>query len=575
MENRMPVSVRGVAFRTLVGVLAVAALCVASPACAPGPDYDLVIRGGTLYDGSGTPGVVGDLAISGDTIVAMGDLSGAEGREEVDAAGMVVAPGFVNLMSWATETMIEDGRAMSDILQGVTLQVMGEGTSMGPIPDSLKEWAQSQQGDIKYEIEWSTLGEYLEYLVERGVSPNVSSFMGAATARVNVVGYEDRAPSPEELDKMEELVREAMREGALGVASALIYAPGAYAETPELIALAKASGEFGGIYISHLRSEGNQFLEAFEEFLTIAREAGVPAEIYHLKAAGEENWSKMDEVIRRVEDAQAQGMRITADMYTYTAGATGLDAAMPPWVQEGGPEEWYARLRDPEARARIARDIITPTDEWENLLLAAGGPENVLLVGFKQDSLKYLTGKTLAEVSEMRGTPPEVTAMDLVSQDESRVGTVYFIMSEENVAKKVALPWVSFCSDAGAPAAEGVFLNSNPHPRAYGSFARLLGRYVREEQVIPMEEAIRRLATFPAENLGIRRRGRLAEGYFADVVVFDPATVADNATFAEPHQYATGVAHVFVNGTQVVSDGEHTGAKPGRVVRGPGWVGWN
>ena len=543
--------------------------------CSPGPEYDLVIRGGTLYDGSGAPGVVGDLAISGDAIVALGELGDVKGAREVDAAGMAVAPGFINLMSWATETMIQDGRAMSDILQGVTLEVMGEGTSMGPIPDSLKEWAQSQQGDIKYEIEWTTLGEYLEYLVARGVSPNVASFMGAATARVNVLGFEAKAPSEDELAGMQELVREAMQEGALGVASALIYAPGAYAQTPELVALAEVAGEFGGIYISHLRSEGNQILEAFEEFLAIAREAGVPAEIYHLKAAGEENWAKMDEVIGRVEEARDQGLRITADMYTYTAGATGLDAAMPPWAQEGGPEAWYARLRDPELRTRIAREMVTPTDEWENLLLAAGGSENVLLVGFKQDSLKYLTGKTLAEVSELRGTPPEVTAMDLVALDESRIGTVYFIMSEENVRKKIALPWVSFCSDAGAPAAEGIFLQSNPHPRAYGSFSRLLGKYVREEQVITLGEAIRRLTALPAENLGIRQRGRLEPGYFADVVVFDPTAVADHATFQDPHQYATGMNHVFVNGIQVVENGEHTGAKPGKVVRGPGWVGWN
>ncbi len=555
-------------------LLMVGVLVLLTTTCSPGPEYDLVIRGGTLYDGSGGPGVVGDLAISGDAIVALGELGDGRGAEEIDATGMAVAPGFINLMSWATETMIQDGRAMSDILQGVTLEVMGEGTSMGPIPDSLKAWAQSQQGDIKYEIEWSTLGEYMEYLVARGVSPNVSSFMGAATARVNVLGFEDRVPSPEEQVRMQELVREAMREGALGLSSALIYAPGAYAQTPELIALAKAAGEYDGIYISHLRSEGNQILEAFDEFMTIAREADVPAEVYHLKAAGEENWPKMDEMIRRIEAARAQGHRITADMYTYTAGATGLDAAMPPWAQEGGPEEWYVRLRDPELRVRIAREMVTPTDEWENLLLAAGGPENVLLVEFKQDSLKYLTGKTLAEVSEMRGTVPEITAMDLVALDESRVGTVYFIMSEENVEKKIALPWVSFCSDAGAPAVEGIFLQSNPHPRAYGSFVRLLGKYVREEGVIPLGEAIRRLTALPAGNLGIRQRGRLEPGYFADVVVFDPATVTDNATFQEPHQYATGVIHVFVNGTQVVRDGDHTGAKPGRVVRGPGWTGW-
>jgi len=564
---------RAISKRLVQLAMAWATLALA-PACSPAPEYDLVIRGGTLYDGSGGPGYVGDLAISGDAIAALGDLGGATGSEEIDATGMAVAPGFINLMSWATETMIQDGRAMSDLLQGVTLEVMGEGNSMGPIPDSLKEWAKDQQGDIKYEIEWTTLGEYLDFLVEKGVSPNVASFMGATTARVNVLGFEDRIPSDHELDLMRGLVEEAMQEGALGLASALIYAPGAYAQTPELIALAEAAGAHGGIYISHLRSEGNQLLEAFEEFLTIAREAEVPAEIYHLKAAGEENWPKMDEVIQRVEEARAQGLRITADMYTYTAGATGLDAAMPPWAQEGGPEAWYERLRDPELRPRIAREMVTPTDEWENLMLAAGGAENVLLVGFKQDSLKYLTGKTLGEVSEMRGTPPEVTAMDLVGMDESRVGTVYFIMSEENVRKKMGLGWVSFCSDAGAPATEGIFLESNPHPRAYGSFARVLGKYVRDEKVIPLGEAVRRLSALPAENLGIRQRGRLEPGFFADVVVFDPAEVTDNATFQEPHQYATGVVHVLVNGAPVVKDGKHTGAKPGRVVRGPGWTGW-
>lgn len=544
-------------------------------ACDSGPTHDLVIRGGTLYDGSGGGPVVGDLAISGDSIVAMGDLGNATGAEEIDATGMAVSPGFVNLMSWATETIIEDGRAMSDLLQGVTLEVMGEGNSMGPIPDSLKDWAESQQGDIRYEIEWTTLGEYLEYLENRGVSPNVASFIGAATPRVNVLGFADRAPSPEELDRMTSLVGEAMEEGALGVASALIYAPGNYADTHELMALARAAGEYDGIYISHLRSEGNQILEALDEFLTIVEEAGVPGEIYHLKAAGESNYHKLDEVIRRVEEARARGLRITADMYTYTAGATGLDAAMPPWAQEGGPEAWYDRLQDPSDRARIAREMATPTDEWENLYLAAGGPENVLLVEFKQDSLKHLTGKTLAEVAEMRGTSPEETAMDLVYQDRSRVGTVYFMMSEENVRKKVALPWMSFCSDAGAPAAEGIFLESSPHPRAYGSFARLLGKYVREEGIIPLEEAIRKLTSFPVENLGIRRRGRLEPGYYADVVVFDPSTIRDNATFQDPHQYASGVEYVLVNGQVVVRDGEHTGAKPGRVVRGPGWTGWD
>jgi len=556
------------------GLASVVLLSLLSWACGPVTEYDIVIRGGTLYDGSGDAPVVGDLAISGDSIVAMGDLGRARGVQEISAGGMAVSPGFVNLMSWATETIIEDGRAMSDILQGVTLEVMGEGNSMGPIADSLKEWAESQQGDIKYEIEWTTLGEYLEYLEARGVSPNVSSFIGSATPRVNVLGFADRAPTEEELDEMVGQVREAMEEGALGVASALIYPPGSFADTDELIALSKAVGEYGGIYISHLRSEGNQILEALDEFLTISAEAGVPGEIYHLKAAGEANYHKLDEVIRRVEEARANGQRITADMYTYTAGATGLGASMPPWSQEGGPEAWYARLQDPGTRARIAREMVTPTDEWENLYLAAGGAENILVVGFKQDSLKYLTGKTLAEVAEMRGTSPEETVMDLVYQDQSGVGTVYFMMSEENVRKKIALPWVSLCSDAGSPAAEGIFLQSNPHPRAYGSFARLLGKYVREEQVVPLEEAIRKLTSLPAENLSIRRRGRLDPGYFADVVVFDPNTIADHATFAEPHQYATGVRYVLVNGEVVVREGEHTGAKPGRVVRGPGWTGW-
>lgn len=549
-------------------------LAAASVSCRPAPSYDLVFRGGTLYDGSGRPGIVGDLAVSGDTIAAVGDLGRARGRREVDVRGLAVSPGFVNMMSWATETLIEDGRAMSDLLQGVTLEVMGEGESMGPVPDTLKAWLESQQGDIRYRIEWNTLGGYLEYLERRGVSPNVASFVGASTVRINVLGFSDRDPSPEELARMQDLVREAMREGALGVSTALIYTPGSFAETPEIVALAKAAGEYGGMYISHLRSEGNRLLEAVDEFLAIAEEAGVPAEIYHLKAAGEKNWGKMDEVIRKIEEARARGLRVTADIYPYTAGATGLDAAMPPWSQEGGPEAWYARLRDPALRARIAKEMTTPSEDWENLYLAAGGPENVLLVGFKQDSLKHLTGRTLAEIAAMRGTPPEITAMDLVALDESRVGAVYFMMSEENLRKQMRLPWVSFCSDAGAPAAEGVFLRSNPHPRAYGAFARVLGRYVREEGVLSLEEAVRRMTSLPADNLKIRKRGRLVPGYYADVVVFDPAAIQDQATFEQPHQYARGVVHVLVNGTFVVRDGQHTGAKPGRVVRGPGWTGW-
>jgi N-acyl-D-amino-acid deacylase len=548
------------------GALALTAAC--------GPRYDVIIRHGTVYDGSGGPGVAADVAISGDTIAAIGDLARARAALEVDARGLAVAPGFINMLSWATESLLEDGRSQSDIRQGVTLEVFGEGWSMGPLNDAMKADALAQQGDLRFEIAWTTLGEYLEHLERRGVATNVASFVGATTVRIHEVGYADRSATPDELARMEGLVRDAMLEGALGVGSSLIYAPAFYAPTSELIALARVAGAYGGLYVSHLRSEGARLLESVEELITIAREAGVAAEIYHLKAAGEANWPKMDTVIAMVERARADGLRITADMYTYPAGATGLDAAMPPWVQEGGLDAWVERLRDPAVRRRVAREMATPTDRWENLYLSAGSPERVILVEFRQDSLKHLTGKTLAEVAALRGTSPEVTAMDLVIADHSRVGTVYFLMSEDNIRRQIALPWVSFGSDAGSLAPEGVFLRANPHPRAYGNFARVLGRYVRDERALSLEEAIRRMTSFPAATLGLRRRGSLAAGYLADVVVFDPATVEDRATFAEPHQYATGVRHVFVNGTRVLADGEHTGALPGRVVRGPGWTGW-
>ena len=529
-----------------------------------------VLRGGMLYDGSGGAPRPGDVAVLGDSIVAVGDARGWRGAQEIDARGLAVAPGFVNMLSWATESLIADGSAQSDIRQGVTLEIFGEGWSMGPLNDTMKKEVVEEQGDIKYDVTWTTLGEYLESLVQRGISPNVASFVGATTVRIHVLGHEDRLPTPAELVTMQELVRQAMREGALGVGSSLIYAPAFYAETEELVALAQAAGEFGGMYISHLRSEGNRLLEAVDEIIRISREAGVPAEIYHLKAAGRENWGKVEDVVQRLEKARAEGLRLTADMYTYTAGATGLDAAMPPWTKEGGHKDWVARLRDPAVRERIGREMQTPTDTWENFFLAAG-PEQMLLVAFKNDALKPLTGKTLAEVAAARGKSPEETAMDLVVEDDSRVGTIYFLMSEENVSRQLALPWVSFGSDEAAPANEGVFLRSNPHPRAYGNFARLLGKYVRDEKVMTLEEAIRRLTVLPAENLGLRRRGRLQPGFLADVVAFDAASIADHATFEAPHQYATGMRHVFVNGVQVLADGEHTGAKPGRVVRGQGW----
>jgi N-acyl-D-amino-acid deacylase len=537
------------------------------------PNHDIIICNGTIYDGSGSEPFIGDVAIDGDSVAAVGPAAGARGRSEIDASGLAVAPGFINMLSWASTSLIQDGRSQSDIRQGVTLEVMGEGWSPGPLNDEMKQESLRQQGDIKYDIEWTTLGEYLDYLARRGVSTNVASFVGAATVRIHTIGYEDRAPTPQELEAMRALVRRAMEEGAMGVASALIYVPACFASTAELVALARAAAEYGGMYISHMRSEGNRLLEAVDEVLTIAREAGIVAEIYHLKAIGRDNWGKMGAVIDKVEAARTSGLRVTADMYTYTAGSTGLDAAMPPWVQEGGLQAWVARLQDPTVRDRVRKEIATPTGDWENLYIMAGSPENVLFVDFKNPALRPLAGKTLAEVAAIRGTSLEDTIMDLVVEDGSRVGTVYFMMSEDNVRKQMALPWVSFGSDAGSQAPEGVFLKTSTHPRTYGTFARLLGKYVRDEGIIPLEEAIRRLTSLPAGNLKLQRRGRLQPGYYADVAIFDPATIQDHATFANPQQYATGMAHVLVNGVQVLKDGDHTGATPGRVVRGPGWKG--
>ena len=531
-------------------------------ACA---HYDVVLRNGTIYDGSGGPPVTGDVAIRNDRIAAVGNVRGRATRT-VDATGLAIAPGFINMLSWATESLIADGRGMADVKQGVTLEVFGEGWSMGPLNDAMKAEMKKRQGDIRYDIDWTTLRQYLDSLVRRGISVNVASFVGATTVRMHVLGEADRAPDAGELERMRALVRQAMDEGALGVGSSLIYAPAFYAKTPELVELNQVAAPYGGMYISHMRSEGNRLEEAVDELITIAREAGVAAEIYHLKAAGQSNWPKMQSVLAKVEQARAAGLRITADMYTYTAGATGLDAAMPPWVQEGGYEAWRGRLQDPATRERVIREMRTPTNEWENLMLLAGSPDRVRLIGFKSDSLKPLTGKTLAEVATMRGVSPEDAAIDLVIEDGSRVESVYFLMSDDNLRTQIRQPWVSFGSDAGASAPEGVFLKSSTHPREYGNFANLLGRYVRDEKLIPLEEAVRRLTSLPATNLGIADRGRLRTGAFADVVVFDPATIAAHATYDDPRQYATGVRHVFVNGTQVLRDGEHTNARPGRVV---------
>jgi N-acyl-D-amino-acid deacylase len=554
--------------------LAFAFVALLATSAAPPPDYTLVIQGGTIYDGTGGTAYVGDVAVKGDKIVYVGPHAPGTAARTVDATGRAVSPGFVNMLSWATESLIADGRGLSDTVQGVTLEVMGEGNSMGPLNPEMKRLAVQRQGDIKYPIRWTTLGQYLEYLQKKGVTPNVASFVGATTVREHELGEKDVDPTPAQLDRMRALVRQAMKEGALGVGSSLIYAPASYAETPELTAITSEAGKCGGMYISHMRSEGNKLLEAIDELIAISRDSGAPAEIYHFKQGGEPNWGKLDAAIAKVEAARKSGLRITADMYTYPAGATGLDAAMPTWVQSGGLEAWIKRLKDPATRARLVTEMRTPSNDWENLLLLAGSPERVLLIAFKNPKLKPLTGKTLAEVAKMRGKSPEDTAMDLVIEDESRVGTVYFLMSEDNIRREAGLKWMGLGSDEASEAPEGVFLKSSSHPRAYGNVARFLGKYVRDEKAASLADAIRRLTSQPATNLGIHNRGWLAPGYYGDVVVFDPARIQDHATFDKPKQLATGVDDVFVNGVQVLADGKHTGAKPGRFVRGPGWTGW-
>jgi len=533
-------------------------------------NFDVIIRNGTVYDGTGAEPRKADVAIRGDRIASVGDLKSAKANTVIDAKGLAVAPGFINMLSWSTESLIQDGRSQSEIRQGVTTEIMGEGESMGPVNDRVREHKISEQTDIKYDISWNTLAEYLQYLEKRGISCNVASFIGATTIREYVVGYEDKPPTPEQLDEMRELVRKEMEAGALGIGTSLIYPPAFYAKTEELIELCKVAAKYQGKYISHMRSEGNQLFEALDELLRIARDANIPAELYHIKAAGKKNWPKEDELLARIERAQRDGLKITADMYTYIAAGTGLDACLPPWTEDGGYPALFKRLRDPATREKIKAEVQVDSDKWENLYLTAGSPDKILLVGFKSEKLKPLTGKTLAEVAKMRGKDPIDTAMDLIAEDESRISTVYYVMSEENVKKELQKPWISFGSDEASQAPDPPFTKSNPHPRAYGNFARVLGKYVRDEKVLPMSDAIHRLSGLPATNLGLDRRGFLKEGMFADVVVFDPATITDHATFEKPHQYATGMKHVFVNGVQVIKNGEHTGAKPGRALWGPG-----
>jgi N-acyl-D-amino-acid deacylase len=534
------------------------------------PPFDVIIKGGTVYDGTGAEGRVTDVAIRGDRIAGIGDLANATAKTTIDARGLAVAPGFINMLSWSTESLIQDGRSQSEIRQGVTTEIMGEGNSMGPLNDRMKERYVREQKDIKYDIKWDTLAEYLRYLEKRGVSCNVASFLGATTVREYVIGLEDKQPTTEQLEQMREVVRKEMEAGALGIGTSLIYPPAFYAKTDELIELCKVAAKYQGKYISHMRSEGNQLLESLDELIRISREAGIPAELYHIKAAGEKNWPKEDQLLARIEAAQKEVLKITANMYTYTAAGTGLDACLPPWTEDGGYPALFKRLRDPATREKIAAEVRVDSNAWENLYLAAGSPDKIVLTGFKSEKLKPLTGKSLAEVAKMRGKDPIETIMDLISEDESRIDAMYFLMSEENVRKELAKPWVSFGSDEASQAPEGVFLRSNPHPRAYGNFARVLGKYTRDEKVLTLTEAVRRLSAMPATNLSLDHRGFLQEGMFADVVVFDPATIADRATFDKPHQYAVGMKHVFVNGVQVLKDGEHTGAKPGRALSGPG-----
>jgi N-acyl-D-amino-acid deacylase len=554
--------------------MASAALCAASVAAAEpgGTSHDTVIRNGLIYDGSGKAPITGDVAIDGDRISYVGPHAPGTGRSEIDAHGKAVAPGFINMLAHPEESLLIDGRALSDLKQGVTLEVMGE-DSMGPLTPAMKKDMASHQGDIHYDVNWTTLGEYLEKLQQRGIAPNVAAFVGAGTVRINVLGEDNVEPSAAQLEQMRGLVHQAMEEGALGVTTALIYNPNTYAKTPELIALASESARCGGMYIAHMRSEGDRITEAVQETIDIAKGSGAPAEIYHLKVAGRVNWNKLDSVIKQVESARAAGTRITADMYVYTAGATGLDVSMPAWVQEGGLDKWIERLKDPAIRARVLAEMRATSPTWENLLQRAGA-KGALLLEFKNPALKPLTGKTLEEVAAMRGVSPEEAAMQLVVEDGSRVGVAYFLMSEDNVRREVALPWVSFGSDASAPAPEGVFLQSNEHPRAYGNFVRVLAKYVRDDKALSLQQAVRKLSGLPAQNLSIKDRGLLRKGYFADVVIFDPRTVQDHSTYEKPHQLATGVDEVWINGVQSLHNGTATGAPSGRVVRGRAWTGY-
>ncbi|MEN5340702.1 D-aminoacylase [Stenotrophomonas sp. TWI143] len=558
---------------TLLAFTLALAACTTARSADALPRYDLVIRNGVVYDGSGSSPQRVDVAVRDGRIVELLPAGKAAlAGKEIDAGGKAVAPGFINVLSWATESLIVDGRGVSDTKQGVTLEIFGEGWSMGPVNERMKADALKQQADIRYDIPWTTLGGYLEHLQQRGVTPNVASFIGTATVRIHELGEDDVKPTPEQLSRMQDVVRQAMREGALGVGSSLIYPPGRFAETDELIALAKAAAESGGGYISHMRSEADRLLEGIDEVVAIARATGQHAEIYHLKAAGEKNWPKMQQAIDRIEAARKEGLKLSADMYVYTAGGTWLAASMPPWLQAGGHDAMIRRLKDPATRARLIAEMRDPNVPWENLRMLAASDERLVPIEFKSEALKPLAGKSLAAIARERGTSVEETAMDLIVEDDHRIGTAYFLMSEDNIELGLKQPWVSLGSDAESAAPEGVFLKSSTHPRAYGNVARFLGHYVRDRKLMPLEEGIHRLTGLPASNWKLTDRGCLRAGCHADIVIFDPGTITDHATYEKPQQYATGVSDVFVNGVQVLREGEHTGATPGQVVRGPGWT---
>lgn len=533
-----------------------------------------LLRDGTIYDGTGADPTNADILISGDRISAIGDLRDVSADRTIDLDGLAVAPGFINMLSWATESLIEDGRSMSDIKQGVTLEVMGEGTSMGPLSDEMKETRDTilSTADITYDIEWTTLGEYLEFLERKGVATNVASFVGSATLRIHAAGYDDRAVSVSEMAEMKRLLHEAMREGAMGMSAALIYPPATYQSTEELVELCRVVAQYDGMYITHLRSEGNRFMEALDELIHIMRATGVSGEVYHLKATGSQNWRKMDQAIEKIEAARAAGLALTADMYTYAYSGTGLASCIPPWAHDGGFDKLIERLKHPETREKIKAEMNGPATDWENMFYENDN-DGIFLAGFANRELRRYQGVTLSEVMSERGTSAADTVIDLLIEDNSRIFTLYFRMTEDNLRVQVQLPWVSFCSDAGSIANEGNFLSYHPHPRAYGSFARVIGKYVRDEGLVTLQDAVRRLSGFAADNLKIAGRGYLKPGCFADIAIFDPEQVQDHSAPGDPHRYSEGMAHVFVNGTQVLEQGEHTGALPGRVVRGPGWTG--